>query len=313
MEQIPAGVFSSAAPITFHERPRSSEAPLCILSYFAMKGRAEVCRLILAEAALPHNERVWWVGNLWKETEKPKMPFGMLPVLEIPGEVIAQSGTIVRYLASVACLDGGPHLSGRTRADMIYETALELKDLKSELVTDEHSDLQAMIEGKSGNQRWGKLTGILSGLSRMLSQAGGCFFVGGKLSYADLAVFNTFQYFDAIQSGCLQSLGFEDLERFRVSILERPKITAYLASDRCYPFTELEVLKAGYQTNGQPMGLKYIQPLRKEQWQQTTHAEHDSLAKPLPKLRTFSHSSPLCWCLGFLCGATVTAYFMRRR
>ena len=54
---------------------------------------------------------------------------------------------------------------------------------------------------------------------------------------------------------------------FLARVAARPKIAAYLSSERCYPLTELEVLTPGHMQNGHPMGLKYTVPLTEGQYQ----------------------------------------------
>eukprot|EP00933_Yihiella_yeosuensis_P052444 TRINITY_DN50525_c0_g1_i1.p1 TRINITY_DN50525_c0_g1~~TRINITY_DN50525_c0_g1_i1.p1 ORF type:complete len:332 (+),score=41.19 TRINITY_DN50525_c0_g1_i1:144-1139(+) len=312
-QSAPSGVFSDNDPVCFRvNADRDDRPPEFSLIYFAMRGRAEVARLILEEAQVPHNQVIWWVGPKWKAEQKPKTPLGMLPVLELPnGEVLAQSATIVRYLAQRTCLDGGPTLSGRLRADMIYETAIELKELKGELAAGaEHSDLQSMIDGKAGNQRWGKLVGLMSALEKFLAEGSGQYFVADKLSFADLAVFNTLEYLEGVQPGCLEKLNCSKLHNFRNTMAQRPCIARYLASDRCYPLTELEINAPGHQTNGVPMGLKYTKSLRTGQWCQASKNTSTDLLVPSIQVSTSacSASSLPSWLLPLSLGLAIGCF-----
>ena len=69
------------------------------LTYFNLKGRAELSRLILAEAGVDYEdcrlERDEWA----QFKERSFAPFGQLPVLEVDGVVVAQSNSISRFLA----------------------------------------------------------------------------------------------------------------------------------------------------------------------------------------------------------------------
>ena len=69
------------------------------LTYFNLKGRAELSRLILAEAGVDYEdcrlERDEWA----QLKESSFAPFGQLPVLEVDGVVVAQSNSISRLLA----------------------------------------------------------------------------------------------------------------------------------------------------------------------------------------------------------------------
>jgi glutathione S-transferase len=186
----PEGLFAQCGPVVHRVRPEGSDnAPVVTLHYFGMKGRGEVARLILEEAYIPYDTVTHWVGPAWLQV-KSEMPLGMLPVLDVHGGSepfrIAQSNTIVRYLAQLTRLEGAD-LMERTRADMLAENATELKELKSELAADaDHSTLESLIAGKAGNQKWTKLVAIVASLEQQLRQAGGGFFVGGKLTYWSL-------------------------------------------------------------------------------------------------------------------------------
>ena len=270
MAEAPVGLFASIAPYTLRARPLAAEtASELTLHYFAMKGRAEVIRLLLEEAAVAYDTRVWFIGPAWKEfkQEADGPALGMLPMLEsglLPTPLV-QSAAIVRFLAAQFGLDGRS-AAEKAQVDAFFETSLELKDYKSELrlPETERGTLESLQSQKTGNQRWQKLTQILTALDARV--AGRTFFVGDALTYADLGIFNTLNYLEAVQPGVLQALGFCQLHAFRAGMAARPRLAAYLESERCFPFTELEILTPGFQQNGQPMGLKYATPLKLGQY-----------------------------------------------
>jgi hypothetical protein len=72
----------------------SSEESTPLLTYFDIRGRAEVIRLILEEVAAPYRERrvqeQEWVAV------KPSMPFGQMPLYQEGELVIPQSHAIYR-------------------------------------------------------------------------------------------------------------------------------------------------------------------------------------------------------------------------
>ena len=74
------------------------------LVYLTMRGLAEVPRLILEEAGLPYIGS--YHGRESFKLLKPTLPLGRVPVLLDNGEVIAQSSSIVRFLARKTGLDG---------------------------------------------------------------------------------------------------------------------------------------------------------------------------------------------------------------
>merc|ERR1711908_143213 len=103
MAESPPGLFCNAAPVTIQVRPAAAMSePALTLHYFAMKGRAEVARMLLEEAQVPYDLRVWFIGPSWKafKADPATSPaFGMLPMLEsdmlLPnGQRLVQSAAI---------------------------------------------------------------------------------------------------------------------------------------------------------------------------------------------------------------------------
>uniref|UniRef100_UPI00358F922A hematopoietic prostaglandin D synthase-like n=1 Tax=Myxine glutinosa TaxID=7769 RepID=UPI00358F922A len=74
------------------------------LVYFNGRGRAELPRLVLAQAGIRYTDRRIEIEE-WKDL-KPDMPFGQLPVLYVNGAVLHQSLTIARFLAFETGLAG---------------------------------------------------------------------------------------------------------------------------------------------------------------------------------------------------------------
>ena len=67
------------------------------LVYFNAKGRAELTRLVFAQAGVAYtDERI--TGEEWA-TRAPNTPFGMLPVLEVDGKQLGGSLVMARYVA----------------------------------------------------------------------------------------------------------------------------------------------------------------------------------------------------------------------
>ena len=66
--------------------------------YFPVRARAETARMILEYGNIKYVDKsvAQYFGAGWKDA-KPKAPFGQLPLLDVDGEAIAQSGAIVRY------------------------------------------------------------------------------------------------------------------------------------------------------------------------------------------------------------------------
>uniref|UniRef100_A0A8C4RM94 glutathione transferase n=1 Tax=Erpetoichthys calabaricus TaxID=27687 RepID=A0A8C4RM94_ERPCA len=80
----------------------------CKLTYFNMRGRAELARYIFAYAGMKYEDiRVEWKD--WPEI-KQTIPFEKLPIMEVDGIIIPQSLAIARYLAKETGLAGATNL-----------------------------------------------------------------------------------------------------------------------------------------------------------------------------------------------------------
>ena len=79
-------------------------SPSIKLTYFNLRGRAEMARLSLHAAGIAfEDERIGF--DAWP-ARKPLTPFGSLPLLQYNGQEIGQSLTITRFLAKQAGLAG---------------------------------------------------------------------------------------------------------------------------------------------------------------------------------------------------------------
>lgn len=78
------------------------------LTYFNGRGRAEIIRLVLAQAGIEYTDhRI--AGEEWPAL-KPTTPFGCLPTLETEGKVLGGSVVIAYYLARKHGLAGETEL-----------------------------------------------------------------------------------------------------------------------------------------------------------------------------------------------------------
>lgn len=100
----------------------SNEEAIPLLTYFDIRGRAEVIRLILEEVAAPYRERR--VQEQEWAAVKPTMPFGQMPLYQDGELLIPQSHAIYRYLARKYGLYGQDERE-RVRCDIIEEVFVE--------------------------------------------------------------------------------------------------------------------------------------------------------------------------------------------
>ncbi|CAF4438029.1 unnamed protein product [Adineta steineri] len=93
------------------------------LSYFNLRGFAEVSRLIFA-AAGEKFEDVRYEREQWPE-HKAEMPLGQMPVLEVDGVKLPQSAAIARYLAKQFHLAGKDNFE-QAQVDAVVDTIYDL-------------------------------------------------------------------------------------------------------------------------------------------------------------------------------------------
>jgi glutathione S-transferase len=204
----------------------ATEGGIAKLTYFNVRARAEVVRLILEETATPYRE------HRIREDEwprlKPSMPFGQVPVYEEGGLCIPQSHAIYRYLARKHGLYGNDEAE-RVRCDIVEETFV---------------DAQAALGGFYWSPRFAEeraeyertsLPELLTKVQDLLLQndAGRGLWVGRSLTYVDFCAWHFLDYVRAFSQRTLDR--FEALQAFKRRIESRPRIAAYLASPRRPP------------------------------------------------------------------------------
>uniref|UniRef100_H2ZLT1 glutathione transferase n=1 Tax=Ciona savignyi TaxID=51511 RepID=H2ZLT1_CIOSA len=93
------------------------------LYYFPLKGRAEVIRLLFAQAGV-ELEDIRINFEEWP-ARKHEMPFGQMPVLEVDGKKICQSAAIGRYVAREFNLGGKDSFSA-AKSDEFSDAVMDI-------------------------------------------------------------------------------------------------------------------------------------------------------------------------------------------
>ncbi|KAG7396158.1 hypothetical protein PHYBOEH_002655 [Phytophthora boehmeriae] len=191
----------------FAPQPAVYTAPSQLkLTYFAGAGRAELSRLILS------------AGNVSFEDErldrdsflavKPTLPLGQVPVLEVDGTTYSQSMAIARYAAKLTGLYPQDPLEC-LRVDMVSESLVDVKSIISDITYREKDEAaKAEKTKKLLEESVPKTLKLLEGFVK----TSGEFFLGDKLSYADV------QLFDLVKNSLSNFAGF--------SLTSYPKLTA---------------------------------------------------------------------------------------
>lgn len=161
------------------------------LYYFNLQARGELTRLIFAAAGKQY-EDVRFTFEQWPEF-KPKMILGQCPVLELAdGTQLPQSLTIARYVAREAGLAGSDNLES-AQIDAVVDTQRDANEIFYSKVFFEKDEAKKKEElEKFLSETLVKHVENLGKLKKAYSK-NESYFVGDKLSWADLFVFQSIQ------------------------------------------------------------------------------------------------------------------------
>jgi len=201
------------------------------LYYFNGRGRGEVSRYLLAEAKIPYEDvridggKDWAAGACYKN----KMPFGQVPVLEIPGAAgfkLAESAAVERYIARLGKLYGANELEA-AQIDMVVEGIADAaRDWITATRIKDESDKKAKLDKyfKEDFPRWaGQLTALLKA-----NNGGSGYFVGSNVSLADIVFFHAFETISGSNPTAIAA--FPELAALIKRVAERPNIAAWIKS-----------------------------------------------------------------------------------
>lgn len=219
--------------------------PKPTLIYFAARGRAEVIRLVLAEAGVEYQEHHVGKGtppasgrptDLAALKAAGVLPFGAVPVWEEPdGLRLAQSAAIANHLARRHGLGGAPGVEV-ARCDELLGAVEDVRGELRKLYLAAPEQRAALREALRTTvlPRW--LGDLERHLRAGLESTG--FAVGRDLTVADLALWYLLESvqdngFGAALEGC------PSLRAFFARVAARPRLAAYLASPGRPAFTPL--------------------------------------------------------------------------
>jgi glutathione S-transferase len=207
------------------------------LIYFSSRGRAELIRLVLAQAGVEYAQE--GVG-LYHPTDKTpaflalkesgKLPFDALPLWQEPdGFTLAQSDAIVRYLARKHGLDGAD-LRESALCDMVMEGTKDLISDVSKLWSvdaSKRAELRARLD-REMVPHW------LNALERIVARNPSGLAAGNAVSYADLALFLMIERLtdNDLATGLANC---PKLVALAGRVRDLPRIAAYLRSPARHP------------------------------------------------------------------------------
>ena len=168
-----------------------------------------------------------YFGCGWKDA-KPMAPFGQLPLLVVDDEVIAQSGSIVRYCASLTDLLPADAIA-RAKCDMIYEAAAELT------TSGAPCNVNPIVNIFKGDDWQAKKEAYfavappkIANLERQYASSSGPFFLGAQAAYCDLGVYHGLSNTLLLEPTALDA--HPSLRKMMAAVEELPRIKEYLAA-----------------------------------------------------------------------------------
>lgn len=194
--------------------------PKLKITYFDIQGgRAEVARLALTIAEVPfEDDRITF--EQFGET-RLLMPFGAVPIMEVDGEVLTQSSTISRYVGKLTNL----YPEDPWQAALCDEVMDVIEDLDAQIFTQLPLTDEQKQEAREGLAE-GALKMTLRRLEGNLKTRGGEYMVEGRLTVADLKVF---EWVRLLESGILDHVPVE------LAGLEAPLLVAHAKKVGTHP------------------------------------------------------------------------------
>ncbi|KAI8496575.1 hypothetical protein Bbelb_258740 [Branchiostoma belcheri] len=192
--------------------------PTYKLTYFNVRGRGELIRLLFAAGGIPYEDvRIEW--DKWPEL-KSKTPMGQVPTLEVDGQLICQSMAIARFVAREAGLLGKTSVD-QARADMLLDGGMDLGKLFTEMVMEKDASKKAEKKKEFGEKSLPPFLALYEGFA-----GGNGYFVGDSLTWADIAFFNMMDFITAEYPSALD--GYCNLNKVVDNVKTNPGIAKWL-------------------------------------------------------------------------------------
>jgi len=213
-----------------------------------IQGRGEFARLVLEDVGQPYVD----IGREKGDDAVANALDGVLapyafapPVLRAGDLVIAQTALITRWLGEhhgLAPHDERGRLAAATIALTIADLVAETHDTHHPITVEEAYEKQkGSARERARAFRENRIPKFLGYLERILETSGN--YLVGTVSYADLAAFQVVEGLTYAFPHTMAKQKIPKLRALRDRIAQRPRITAYLTSDRRLTFNESGIFR----------------------------------------------------------------------
>jgi len=196
--------------------------------------RAETLRASLFLGNIPFEDiritkeefrEVILTGKLWKNIE---IPFHQLPVLEIDGKIVGQTGAIARYCGKLSNLYPKDDFLA-AKVDQIIDTATDITNLVSPTVREKDTIVKKEMRDILTNKLLPRWFNYLENLLQKENYSQ--WFVDDKMSIADIAIWRLLGW---LKSGMLEGIpknicdNFTKLNNVHSEVHKHPKIQEWM-------------------------------------------------------------------------------------
>jgi len=201
----------------------AASQPRLALTYFNGRGRAEISRLLLAQAGLVY-EDIRLTPAEWA-AKKPSIPQGTVPYLTVDGKIFGQSGAIERYISRIGGLAGSSALEWQaidSLTQLLNDASAAFIKAISPYETDEVKAPKIAAYFANEFKHYTPIFEATLGKNK----GGAGFFVGSKVSYADIASFYFFGLVKQVKADALTD--FPLLTAWLARIAALPRIAHWI-------------------------------------------------------------------------------------
>ncbi|OWF40797.1 hematopoietic prostaglandin D synthase-like [Mizuhopecten yessoensis] len=190
------------------------------LTYFNIRARGELCRLLFAQAGIEYKDvRIEQAD--WPKFKK-ETPNGTLPFLDVEGKQIGQSMAIARYLASEFGLNG----KNKLESCMIDEYLCNIVDFMTKIFAPVFEKDEAKKAELTKEFAGEILPKFLKMTETKIGKSG--WIIGEKISVADIALYDVLFGISQTEGDKFMALAPKVKANYE-KVQSQPKIKAWLA------------------------------------------------------------------------------------